>query len=62
MAYKCLLIAQVEAFLMLGMATSHSDGLVVEHFPTARELTAAGAQYCRVRNTRHLCRLPYAWC
>ena len=34
---------QVEAFLMLGIATSHSDGLVMEHFPTARELTAAGA-------------------
>ncbi len=29
---------------MLGMATSHSDGLVAEHFPTARELAAAGAR------------------
>ncbi len=34
---------------MLGMATSHSDGLIAEHFPTARELTAAGALHGSVR-------------
>ena len=50
---------QVEAFLMLGMATSHSDGLVVEHFPTARELASAGARHWPCERARHPRMLPH---
>ena len=46
---------QVEAFLLLGVATQHSKGLVEEHFPTARELGAAGEMHTRPGSTCSPC-------